>query len=222
MGGFMKELREIGLEKEMFLLDKDDNIMEPKLYGFPRDEFEFLVELRSLPSDRLYPVYMTLHQEELQYKLRADKFGMKLESTPNRIETDEWVRNHWDKYNLHRFNELDYTKNIYCKQGMNGPEEVPESHHLGVLYHTSNSKRLTAGIHVHFSSRNAETGEVIQLPIENIVGQMDEIFKKEIKLSKRNKGEYEEKIHGFEYRSLPCDTDIYKILKESFKILRSV
>jgi hypothetical protein len=205
---------EIGLEKEMFLLDADGNIMEPKLFGFPRDEFEFLVELRSLPSDRLYPVYMTLHQEELQYKLRADKFGMKLESNPNRIETDEWVRNHWDKYNLHRFNALDYTKNIY--------DNNKESHHLGVLDHTSTSKRLTAGIHVHFSSRNAETGEIIQLPIESIVGQMDEIFKKEIKLSKRNKGEYEEKVHGFEYRSLPCDTDIYKILKESFKILRSV
>jgi len=34
-----KEIREIGIEKELFLLDKDKNIMEPKLFGFPRDEF---------------------------------------------------------------------------------------------------------------------------------------------------------------------------------------
>ena len=35
-------------------------------------------------------------------------------------------------------------------------------------------------------------------------------------------GEWEKKTHGFEYRSLPCNVDIYKVLKESFKILRSV
>ena len=217
----MKEIREIGIEKEIFLLDYEDNIMEPKKYGFPRDEFEFLVELRSLPSDRLYPVYTTLHQEELQYRLRANKFGMYLDDYPNRYTTTEWVDNHWKKYNLKKFDGLDYTRNIYDM------DENRDTHHLGVLPYEDSvdptlTRRLTAGIHVHFSSRNSDNGEVIQLPVEEIVKRMDFEFSSEIRFARRNLGEWEPKTHGFEYRSLPSNTNILKILKKSFKILREV
>jgi hypothetical protein len=196
----MNEIREIGIEKEAFLL-KDNKIMEPKLYGFPRDEFEFLVELRSLPSDRLYPVYLTLHQEELQYKLRANKFGMELSDLPSIVVPTFWVTDHWKDFNLDRpeFNK-DYTKNIY--------KEKKQSHHFGVLENDDYTSRLTSGIHVHFSSRDARTGEVLELPIEDIVRKMDHVFKREIHNANRNLGEYEPKEHGFEYRSLPCDTDV--------------
>jgi len=213
----MNEIREVGIEKETFLLNKDGSVMEPKLYGFPRDEFEFLVELRSLPSDRLYPVYTTLQQEELQYKLRANKFNMELIDTPNRIVDKEWVDKHWKKYDLHRFDELDFTKNIYDKALQQ------QSHHLGVLSSKSEKfKKLTAGIHVHFSSRDVISGEVIELPEKKIVEEMDNSFRLEIKQAERNFGEWEPKAHGFEYRSLPCDTDVYRVLKESFRILREV
>lgn len=206
----MTEIREVGIEKEVFLM-KGNKIMEPRLYGFPKDEFEFLVELRSLPSDRLYPVYTSLHQEELQYSLRANKFGMKLCDEPNKVVSKEWVEGLWDKYNLHRFNELDCTENIYGKKD--------GSHHLGVL-DCPQGKRLTAGIHVHFSSRDSKTGDVVELPIESIVRKMDNTFEHDIKFAGRNLGEWEPKDHGFEYRSLPCNTDIYKVLKSAFKILR--
>jgi len=118
----MKEIREIGIEKELFLVDSNNNIMEPKLYGFPRDEFEFLVELRSIPSDRLYPVYTTIQQEELQYKLRANKFGMRLDDEPNKCSTEDWVEKHWSKYSLYELDDLDHTKNVY--------DDTLESHHL--------------------------------------------------------------------------------------------
>ena len=49
---------------------------------------------------------------------------------------------------------------------------------------------------------------------------MDQKFKLEIEKYDRIKGEWEPKAHGFEYRSLPCNTDIHKILRESFKILK--
>lgn len=207
-----KEIREIGLEKEMFLL-KGEEIQEPRLYGFPKDEFEFLVELRSLPSDRLYPIYTTIQQEELQYKLRANKFGMVLDDTPNRTATSEWVDNLWNKYNLHKFNDCDYTKNVY--------KYIKQSHHFGVLdTGHPDTKKLTAGIHIHFSSRDARTGEVIELPIEDIVRRMDHYFKYDIHNAGRNLGEYELKDHGFEYRSLPANTDIFRVLKTAFKVLR--
>jgi len=213
----MSEIREIGIEKEMFLIDSNNTIMEPKLYGFPRDEFEFLVELRSIPSDRLYPIYTTIQQEELQYKLRANKFGMELVDFSNYHISPEWVDNHWKKYNLHRFNDCDYTKNIYNKN--------VQSHHLGVIdedFDGFKSKRLTAGMHVHFSSRDADTGEVIDLPIEEIVKSMDKYFHWTIKEADRNLGEYELKTHGFEYRSLPCNVGVYEVLKKGFEILRNV
>jgi len=216
----MTEIREIGLEKEIFLLNKQGEIMEPSMYGFPADEMGFLIEIRSLPSDRFYPVYMTIHQEELQYKLRADKFGMHTVPDTNMYATPEFVANIIAKYKILEF--TDFTNNIYNKHGIDGPEEH-KSHHLGIFSEPgTNCSKLTAGIHVHFSSRDSETGEVLELPYKSIVKQMDEVFEKEISESKRIKGEYEFKKHGFEYRSLPCNADIYKVLKESFKILRSV
>ena len=45
----MKKL--IGIEREYFLLDKDDNIIEPALYGFQIDEFGFLNVIRTKPHD---------------------------------------------------------------------------------------------------------------------------------------------------------------------------
>jgi len=215
----MNEIREIGIEKEVFLLDSHGKIMEPKLYGFPRDEFEFLVELRSLPSDRLYPVLTTLHQEELQYRLRANKFGMNIIDTPTRRVYTDWIQSHWVKYNLSRFEDCDYTHNVYAT-----PDEKRESHHLGVLddVNDHNYKILTAGIHVHFSSRDSKTGKVIQLPIEKIVKKMDNHFKSIITSECRNLGEWEPKTHGFEYRSLPCNADTLEVLKKSFEIIRSV
>ena len=208
------KIKEVGIEKECFLM-KGNKIMEPRMFGFPKDEFEFLVELRSLPSDRFYPVYTSLKHEELQYSLRANKFDMELNDEPNKTVTKKFVDDLWNKYNLHRFNDKDFTKNIY--------NDDNPSHHFGVLStDKEDNKRLTAGIHVHFSSRDSKTGEVIYLPEEEIIRKMDHNFKHEIHNAGRNLGEYEMKTHGFEYRSLPSNIDIYKVLKIAFKILREV
>jgi hypothetical protein len=209
----MEEIREIGIEKEIFLTS-NGVLREPKKYGFPRDEFEFLVELRSLPSDRLYPVYTTLQAEELQYSLRANKFGMKLDDCPVKFESKKWVDDLWERHNLDRFKDCDYTRNVYPELGRK------QSHHFGRFDFSKDQYKLTAGIHVHFSSRDADTGEVIDLPIEKIVKQMDIKFYDEVTQSGRNRGEWEPKPHGFEYRSLPANADIYKVLKVAFNILR--
>jgi len=206
------EVLEIGLERELFLLNSHKRIQEPKQFGFPVDEFQFLVEIRSLPSDRFYPVYTTMQQEELQYKLRANKFNMKLYDTPFIYAEKQWVDNLWNKYKLHKTE--DKTQNIYGKQD--------QTHHKGVLPVGKDKCKLTSGVHVHFSSRDKKTGNVIELPIEKIVSLMDKTFKQEVTESERILGEWEPKTHGFEYRSLPANIDIYKVLKESFKILRSV
>lgn len=209
----MEEIREIGIEKEMFLLDIDGKPVEPKLYGFPNDEMGFLVELRSWPAERLEPIEMSLNLEEIRYTHRADKFGMELRDYPNCEGKKKWVDYIADKYKIHE--SPDFTRNIY---------EDSRTHHLGILPtdYDDECYRLTSGLHVHFSSRNADTGEVLNLPIEIIVEQMDGVFDDDIIRTYRIPGEWEPKTHGFEYRSLPCDTNIHKVLRESFKILREV
>ena len=85
-------------------------IMEPKLYGFPIDEFQFLVELRSLPSDRFETVFFSLQMEEIRYKLRANKFGMELLDEAEMIVPTFWVTEHWNKWDLHRFDNAEETR----------------------------------------------------------------------------------------------------------------
>jgi len=197
----MEKLLEIGLEKEMFLV-KNGKIMEPKLYGFPFDEMGFLVEIRSYPSDNFYPILSSIQEAETLFKLRAKQLGMKLIDEPFLETTNKFIQYISKKY---RHNELPcLTKNIYGTK---------LSHHTGIMDH-----RVTSGIHVHFSSRIE--AKVLKLPVEEIVKEMDKKFKLEIEKYNRIKGEWEPKAHGFEYRSLPCNTDIHKILGESFKILK--
>ncbi len=197
----MKKLLEVGLEKEMFLV-KNGKIMEPKLYGFPFDEMGFLVEIRSYPSDNFYPILSSIQEPETLFKLRSKQLGMELIDEPFLETTNKFIQYISKKY---RHDELRcLTKNIYGTK---------LSHHTGII-----SQRLTSGIHVHFSSRRGT--KVLKLPVEEIVKEMDKKFRREIEKYNRIKGEWEPKVHGFEYRSLPCNTDTHKILEESFKILK--
>jgi len=220
-----KEIREIGLEVEYFLLRKDE-IMEPKKFGFLYDIMGFLVENRSWPAERLEPIEMSLALEEIRYNHRAEKFGMHLSNVPSMRCTGQFVDYMENTYHISEF--PDYTENIYSRNSLiEQKQPVKQSHHTGVfLTHPEDEKpfTLTAGIHVHFSSRNKKTGEIIELPVKEIVQQMDETFKYDIAKSGRIKGEWEPKmeVHGFEYRSLPANTDIHRVLRQSFKILRSV
>jgi len=215
----MKEYREVGLEREFFLLRKDrkddiSGIVEPIEFEFPADIFGFLVELRSEPWMHLNTVKMTWDIERSYWEHRADKFGMELVDLPYLEVPREKAEYFFNKYGGDIYEDL--TKNIYNHEG---------SHHLGMFIDKNcDEALLTAGMHVHFSNRD-ETGKVINFTndqIEDIVRYMDNVFEKEIKEGRRLAGEWEPKKHGFEYRSLPCNVDIYKVLKHSFKIIREI
>lgn len=70
----------------------------------------------------------------------------------------------------------------------------------------------TAGIHIHFSDKD----RILNIP--RIVKFLDNKFKDEIKNTKRQFGLYEMKPWGFEYRSLPCNTDLNKIKQALIEI----
>jgi len=73
------------------------------------------------------------------------------------------------------------------------------------------------GIRASFATRMPR-GAISQM-IKTQFMKMDKYFHWTIKDADRNLGEYELKQHGFEYRSLPCNVDVYEVLKKGFEIL---
>lgn len=198
---------EIGIEQEFFLM-KGKQVIEPWLWGFPFDEFGFLVEIRTRPHTTAGSLLNELNRLWLAHKAQASSLGFKLRAFHRYPLSKDFVRYLAKKY--HHDALLDTTANIYA--GTVG------SHATG-LAETKTHYIGTAGIHVHFS-RKTEDGRRVQLPIVKIVNNMDIAFVKVVRRANRKLGEFEIKAHGFEYRSLPTNVqDIKFVVKEAFRIL---
>jgi len=193
----MTYIDEIGLEREVWLLDKNNKIVEPAIFSFPHDDFGFLIEEPK-------PVLEDLERLTKAFKYQAELFGLK-------IVVKDWMPTNHKLINKLRIkynyaNLPDLTENIMGSG-------VIMTHATGIL-----GDRLSAGVHVHFSRKTTISGRRVQLPIRNIVRKMDEHFAKEIAESGRFFGEYEIKPYGFEYRSLPATTNPKKILDYAFTL----
>ena len=202
-------LNEVGLELELFLLDKDNNIVEPSLYGFPSDEMGFLIEIRSEHSWYWDDITGTLYTAFYINECKASKINLSIVRNFNMKVSNEFIEYYSNKY---RYSELpDFTKNVYGKSGV--------THHTGIIGDTA-----TAGLHVHFSRRVIEDNKckLVNLPVEEIVKSMDNKFRSHVIGSNRLLGEYEHKAHGFEYRSLPNTIPIERVTKYALKLLESV
>jgi len=200
----MEYIDEIGLEQEVWLLDKNGKIMEPAIFSFPRDDFGFLIELRTRPHTTIEPILDDLVRLSTGFGHLADEFGLKIvckDSMPIDKPLIDYLR---IKYNY--FNLRDTTENV--------EPGTYKTHATGI---SDDAEKLTAGLHVHFS-RKLE-GKRVQLPIYQIVRCMDGVFAKEIQSAGRIPGEYEIKPYGFEYRSLPSTVDPEKVVKNAFNFL---
>jgi hypothetical protein len=206
----MKNTREIGFEKEMFLL-KDGKIMEPRLFGFPFDCMGFLVEVHTWPSKDVGDIEKMIMAEELHCNQRAEQMGMEIKDTPYMYASGEFVKYLMKTYKPFK-SPINRIQNIYG---------IKESHRFG-LFKENGGYRLTSGMHVHFSMRDGNGRVVQQLPVEDIVKRMDEKFSDEIENAKRFKGEWKPKTHGFEYRSLPCNVKIIDVAEEALRILNDL
>jgi len=195
----------IGIEKEAFIL-KGKEIIEPALYGFPFDEFGFLVEIRSHPYS-----YASGLLHELQILTKAHEAQAKALGLELRVAHRLKIPKDFIEY-LSKEYAYDYLPDLTA----NINSGTTYTHATGL-----HNGWATAGLHIHFS-RHDERGARIQLPIESIVTSMDASFLELIKKAKRVSGEYEIKKHGFEYRSLPCDAPIEDVVRTAFKILRKV
>lgn len=187
-------IKEIGLEREMWLLDSNNKIVEAPVYNFPADEMGFLVEIRSAWGNGNDYIVESLESARQAEENKAQRLGFKIVIEPEMKVTDEWQKYIADKYKHYLFG--DDTQNIYGKQ--------EHSHNTGLL-----PGRATAGMHIHFSIWDTEQDKFRKfqpIEIEKIVKELDGNFKDIILENKRMLGEWEPKKHGFEYRSLPCTT----------------
>jgi len=200
---------EIGLEQEIWLLDKYNKILEPSLYGFPSDEMGFLIEIRSEHSDNVDDIVRSIRTLKLINANKARKLGFHVVIEPYMDVDNEFIDYFSTKY---KYNELpDFTRNVY------GESKV--THHTGII-----GNKATAGLHVHFSRRviDGNKCKLVKLPTEEIVKNMDNRFREYIIKSDRLLGEYELKQHGFEYRSLPDIAPLIPVTKYALEILENI
>jgi len=198
-------LDRIGIEREFWLL-KGNEIVEPHEYGFPFDEFGFLVEIRTHPYSTPEGLLAELNRLTLAHQAQANALGLRLKLQARHF-LGKTLKNYLKK--KYAWDSLpDLTANVYSG--------VARSHAMGI-----DGSYGTAGVHVHFSRHTLDGRQRVQLPIDRIVYAMDARFNDVIARAKRIAGEYEIKVHGFEYRSLPATIDIAEVVKFAFLLFKT-
>lgn len=199
----MKIVDKIGIERELFLFDSNDILVEPAIYGFPYDEFGFLIEIRTQPCTHMSALFSDYQARHNALSSMAERLGLHIEVLHEVQMDSKFIKTLSRKYAYDSL--LDTTANIY--------KDVTKSHATGL----ANGKG-TAGLHIHFS--RYVNGLRAQLPLFEIVKTCDEKFARTIMLSGRNLGEFEIKSHGFEYRSLPADVTLQIPIEFAFKLFK--
>jgi hypothetical protein len=192
---------EVGIEREFFLLDKNRKIVEPKKYGFPYDEFGFLVEIRTGHYEKARPVLEELSDLTATLKNLANVHGLRMVDVARMPIDKDLIARLGKEYTYDNIPDL--TSNVYG---------IKTSHATGIL-----GDILTAGLHIHVSRKDVY-GNKIDLPIEEIVFALDDAFYEDIEREERIRGEYELKPYGFEYRSLPMNVNPSFIVNYMFNL----
>jgi hypothetical protein len=192
----------IGLEKEFFVKHNDKVIIVPD--GMPFDDSGLLTEARSMPFDNVVEAVYSLRASIHRLQESAAKLGLQLSDAPvEKIDRDTRIEA------TRKFSKgLTRYQNLY-----------------GFKHHRNSSNETPAGIHISFTNPSDfrhEKGTFTYNRMFDYVGifkYLDEQFKEEIKSSKRNPGFYELKEDGrIEYRSLPANTNLDKIINVLSKI----
>jgi len=221
-------MKQIGFEREYFLEDKEGNlVLNPREQGFPVDDFGVLVEARGEPNSNIEKAVLSLLVKEAFLRKKAKELGLRL-----------MIKSYM---NLTK-------KQISEAYALYGKDPTPNTRrNLYGLDREISLKKIYAGLHVHFSNiekenvtteiknyildakkktdwTETETREIVTnnfIDLALIIRHLDDKFKEDIEKTKRTKGEYEIKEHGFEYRSLPAISSIWDVAKESMNILNT-
>jgi len=216
--------KKIGFEREFFLVDEHGKIViNPQDFGFPTDEFQLLVEARGKPSDNIDEAILSLGITETQLARKAEKLNMQLKRIPSIILNKKQVSMIYQRYGKTPNPNI---RNLYGKQKNFSLRKI----NAGLHVHFSNTETITVTetVNNYFIASETKkftettTKEIVvnhMLDIPTIVRHLDNKFKDIIRRTGRTLGEYELKPHGFEYRSLPNDANLFDVAEESMKIL---
>lgn len=188
---------QIGLEKEFFIKANNEYVIAPA--GLPYDECGFLAEARGNPFSCPTDAVFSLKSSIFKLQDAANKLNVSLDDSPLGVIPKKL------KLEVARR----FIKGLTKHQNLYGFE-----------CHRNKSSEHTAGIHISFTDSGTVMG-ANNIPVTynrmfdwaKIFRQLDKAFAEEIKQSKRNPGFYELKPDGrIEYRSLPSNTDLDKII----------
>lgn len=187
----------IGLELEEFCVDKKSNeiILIPKDSNIPHDGCGWLIEYRSEPCKDIVDAVYSLRANEFKNAGLLTKFDVKGVRQPVMKPSKE-VRMAARK----RFiKALVSFNNIYGHQ-----------------CHKNTLVEAVAAVHISVTfSTEGKHGRINKLwDYADFIRYMDTAFEKEISEAKRRPGFYEIKNDGrFEYRSLPNNIDLNKLMQ---------
>jgi len=197
----------VGLEKEMFLLREGKVQVVP--YEIPSDECGLLAEARGKASLDVIEAVFSLKADMFRVCKLAEKNGYEVSDAPlMKITRDLQLK----------------ASRMYAK-GLTKYENI-----YGYTRHLNKRNEQTAGVHISFSKEYEwkDIEDVIHTVKLNfdwlkIFKQLDEAFKDEIKEAKRRPGFYEIKPDGrIEYRSLPSNVNLEKVIEELQRILEDI
>jgi hypothetical protein len=228
----MKIVNRVGLEVEYFLFDKNNTLVYPCKYGFETDDFVLLGEFRCEPGKTRHETIGNFFNEFSRIRQKVKDAGLAMAVGYQEITPElraEVLRNMGTK-------EIADTKNIYNTNILTLSDDVIED---GKIV----SCKISTGFHIHFSrhvefqmkywdgeSHGKEKTVSEKLSIitpkqkKFIIRKMDTCvlpnYKFPVQLKYRNKGFYEDKPWGFEYRSLPMCNKILE-LKELERVVNA-
>lgn len=205
----------IGLEKEFFALnDQNEVVLVPET--IPHDDCGWLAEARGDPQKDIV---------EAVFSLRASCYRLdKLLETHNANNHPENSLIHFSDVPLMRV----YKETRIAAQRRNDKGKIKYNNLYGHAAHRNTLSESTAGIHVSFT--NAKRQVIKDTTFEyngnfdwpHVFRTLDKTFEEEIRAAKRHPGFYEMKPDGrVEYRSLPANASLDKLIEVLQKVLKS-
>ena len=195
----------IGLEKEFFIQKDGQYVIAPP--GLPYDESGLLAEARGQAFNCPVEAVYSLNADIYKLNTKAKELSVNLFDNPIAIIP----------------RQLKVKASRQFAKGLTKYENL-----YGHQYHRNNRSENTAGIHISFTKPLKHIEDKVEFDYFSmfdwvqIFRQLDAEFKDEIKSSKRQPGFYELKPDGrIEYRSLPSNTDLNKIIEILNKILKA-
>jgi hypothetical protein len=206
-----------GLEKEFFVIDSEGNpqILVDDLKNLPHDDCGWLAEARGNPSYSIVDAVFNLHASIYKLHTSLNQINQRSKFSYQLIDTPIMKVN--------RISRIEASKH-YAKG------RIKYSNYLGFETHRNAVYEATAGLHISFTNpivffavdkhHTQTTSAMINEEICNamfdfisIFVALDKAFEQEIKGAKRRPGFYELKSDGrIEYRSLPADVDLDKVI----------